>query len=84
MNCANAYVLTTLCLDTRGEVIGKNVGVTFSLHQAELHKAKGVENDFEAFQIESKWVEDAATPELVVAMRGFCDIAREMQEAALR
>ena len=80
----NVYVLTSLSLNSEGEVIAKNVGVTFSLHQAELHKAKGVENDFETFQISSNWLEDAATTDLVVAMREFCDIVRQMQEAALR
>ena len=80
----NVYVLTSLAINSDGEVIGKNVGVTFSLHQAELHKAKGVENDFETFQIASNWLEDAATTELVIAMREFCGMVRAMQEAALR
>jgi hypothetical protein len=37
------------------------VGVTFSLHEAERHKAQGVENEFETFQICSNWQEHAAT-----------------------
>jgi len=84
MDCAKVYVLTSLAINSDGEVIGKNAGVTFSLHEAELHKAKGVENDFETFQINSNWLEDSATTDLVLAMRGFCEIVREMQEAALR
>jgi len=80
----NVYVLTSLSLNSEGEVTNRNVGISFSLHKAELHKAKGVENDFETFQIASNWVEDAATTDLVLAMRKFCDMVREMQEAALR
>jgi hypothetical protein len=80
----NVYVLTSLSFNAEGEVIGKNVGVTFSLHQAELHKAKGVENDFETFQIASNWLEDAATTELVIAMREFRSMVEEWQAAALR
>jgi hypothetical protein len=80
----NMYVLTSLAINSEGEVTGKNVGVTFNLHKAELHKAKGVENDFETFQIGANFLEDAATTDLVIAMRGFCDIVKEMQEAALR
>ena len=78
------HVLTSLSLNSEGEVISRNVGVTFSLHEAERHREKGIENDFQTFHIASKWLEDAATTDLVVAMRGFCDIVREMQEAALR
>jgi len=84
MDCVNVYVLTTLSLDDEGNVLPCNVGVTFSLHEAEAHRAKGVENEFETFQIDSDWQEDAATTELVVAMRGFRDMVREMQEEALR
>ena len=80
----NVYVLTSLTINSDVEVIDENVRVTFSLHEAERHKEKGIENDFETFQIDSKWLEDAATTELVVLMRGFCDMVREMQEAALR
>lgn len=80
----NVYVLTSLTIKSDGEVIDKNVGVTFSLHQAEIHKAKGIENDFDTFQIASNWLEDTATTDLVLVMREFCGIVRAMQEAALR
>ena len=80
----NVYVLTSLAINSDGEVIGKNVGVTFSLHEAERHRERGIENDFETFQIASNWLEDAATTDLVVAMRGFCAIVKDMQDAALR
>jgi hypothetical protein len=84
MDCVYVYVLTSLAIDSNGEVIGKNVGVTFSLHEAEIHRAKGVENEFERFQVDANWLENAATTELVIAMRGFREIVKEMQEAALR
>jgi hypothetical protein len=84
MDCVHVYVLTSLAIDSNGEVIGKNVGVTFSLHEAEVHRARGVENEFERFQVDGNWLENAATTELVVAMRGFREIVKEMQEAALR
>ena len=84
MECVNAYVLTTLSLDWKGNVHSRNVGVTFSLHEAERHKARGVENEFESFLIGTNWREQVATTEVVFAMREFCEMVREMQEAALR
>jgi hypothetical protein len=84
MDSLHVYILTCLSLDGKGDVISRNVGVTFSIHEAEIHKSKGIEHDFETFQIDSKWMEDAATTDLVVAMREFCGMVREWQEAALR
>jgi hypothetical protein len=78
------YVLTALSLDGTGEITNRNVGVTFSLHEAELHRGDGVANDYETFQTDANWQEDAATTDLVVAMRGFRDIVKQMQEEALR
>lgn len=84
MDDANIYVLTSLSIDAIGNVISRNVGVTFNIHEAEEHKAGCVEHDFETFQIDANWHEDAATSELVIAMRGFRDMVREWQEEALR
>lgn len=84
MDSCPVYVLTNLSLDGKGDVISRNTGVTFSLHESELHRAKGVENEYEEFHIDSNWLEDAATTDLVVAMREFCGMVREWQEAALR
>jgi hypothetical protein len=78
------YVLTALSLDSTGKITNKNVGVTLSLHEAEVHRAERVERDFETFQIDSNWQEDAATTDLVVAMRTFRSIVEEMQSEALR
>jgi hypothetical protein len=83
MDCLNVYVLTTLCINCKGNVQSRNIGVTFSLHQAERHKGQGVEHDFESFLIGTNWREDAATTDLVHAMREFCDMVREWQAAAL-
>ena len=84
MNSPSVFVLTRLGMDEQGNVTSKNVGVTFSLHEAEIHRSKGVEYDFEVFQIDANWQEDAAASNLVVAMREFCGMVREWQEAALR
>jgi hypothetical protein len=84
MEMTNVYVLMTLSMGSRGEVVRKNVGVTFSLHEAEDHQDKDISNEFETFQIAANWQEDAATTNLVVAMREFTGIVREMQEESLR
>lgn len=84
MESFNVYVLTKLSLDNNGGVVSRNLGVTFSLHEAEAHREKGVENDYETFEIESNWREDAATTDLVVALRQFREIVEMQQEEALR
>ena len=83
MDCVNAYVLTKLSLDSKGNVQSRNVGVTFSLHEAERHKARGVENEFESFLIATNWQEDAAQTNLVFAMREFRSMVEQWQAAAL-
>jgi hypothetical protein len=82
MDCLNVYVLTTLCINCKGNVQSRNVGVTFSLHEAECHRVKGIENDFESFPVAPNWQEHAATTDLVIAMREFCDIVKELQQDA--
>jgi len=79
---SNVYVLTSLFFDSKGDIACRNVGVTFSLHEAERHQAQGVENDYETFQIGSNWQEHAATTELVFVMREFCDMVKELQQDA--
>jgi hypothetical protein len=78
------FVLMTLSIGSQGEVVRKNVGVTFCLHEAEDHQNKDISNEFETFQIDANWQEDAATTNLVTAMREFTGMVREMQEEALR
>lgn len=84
MEMTNVYVLMTLSIDSQGEVARKNVGVTFSLHEAEKHQDNDISNEFETFRIDSNWKEDRATTGLVIAMREFRDMVRVMQEEALR
>jgi hypothetical protein len=79
---SNVYVLTSLFVDSKGNITSRNVGVTFSQHEAERHKGQGVENEFETFQICSNWQEHVATTGLVVAMREFCDMVKELQQDA--
>ena len=84
METTNVYVLITLSIGSRGEVVRKNVGVTFSLYEADNHQDKDLGNEFETFQIDANWQEDAATSNLVAAIREFTGMVREMQEEALR
>lgn len=84
MQSGTVYILTTLSLDSNGSVTSLNVGATFGLHEAERHKAQGIEHDFESFHIDANWQEDAATTALVIAMREFRCMVEEMQREALR
>ena len=84
MNCLNLYVLTTLRIDAAGNVASRNVGVTFDIFEAEAHRALGIENDFDTFEVSDDWREDAEQSNLVGVMRDFRDIVLRMQEAALR
>ena len=79
---SNVYVLTSLFVDSKGNITSRNVGVTFSLHEAERHKGQGVENEYETFQIGLNWQEHAATADLVFAMREFCGMVKELQRDA--
>ena len=84
MESVSVYVLTALFLDAKGAVVSRNVGVTSDIHEAEAHKAKGMENDFEIFAIAADWREDAEQTALVNAMREFREMVRHWQEEALR
>ena len=83
MESTRVYVLTTLSLEANG-ITSRNVGVTCSIHEAEAHKAKGVENEFETHSVHADWQEDAATTDLIVALRTFRRIVEEQQAEALR
>ena len=80
----DTYVLTKLTLDDDGKVIRSNVAVTFDIHEAEAHREADVANSFQAFSVAAEWQEDAATTDLVVAMRTFRSMVEEMQREALR
>jgi len=60
-----------LTSDDHDTIVGRNVGATCSLHTAERHRSKSVDNDFECFQLESNWQQAAASTDLIMAMRGL-------------
>jgi len=84
MECLNVYVLTTLSIDAKGNVVSGNVGVTFDIFEAEAHKGRGVENDFDMFLVPGEWREEAEQSILVTTMRDFREMVVQLQEAALR
>jgi hypothetical protein len=84
MEFVHVFVLTTLALDKNGDVKSRNVATTFDLFEAEDHKNKGVENDYETFVVPCDWREDAEQSELISAMRDFRKMVKEMQDASLR
>lgn len=84
MKCLHVYVLTTLFIDGKGDVVSRNIGATLDVFEAEAHRAHGVENDFETFIVSGKWREDAEQSALIMAMRDFRELVQQMQEAALR
>ena len=84
MDCLTLYVLTTLSIDLGGNVVSRNIAVTFDVFEAEVHKARGIENDFETFPIPVNWREDVEQSSLIKTMRDFRELVQEMQQAALR
>ena len=84
MDYFHVFVLTSLDLDKSGDVKSRNVAVTFDLFEAEDHRNKGVENDYDVFVVPCDWQEDAAQSELISAMREFREIVKQMQDEALR
>lgn len=84
MEFVHVFVLTSLSLDKNGEVKSRNVAVTFDLFEAEDHRNKRVENGYDTFVVPSDWRDDAATSELVIAMRAFRDYVDELRAEALR
>ena len=71
MDYFHVFVLTSLSLDKNGEVKSRNLAVTFDLFEAEDHRNKSFENDYETFVVPCDWREDAEQSELVAAMREF-------------
>lgn len=84
MECLNVYVLTALSIDAGGNVVSRNVGVTFDIFEAEAHRAEGVEHDCETFVVSGEWRQDAEQSNLISTMRDFRQMVLEMQEASLR
>jgi hypothetical protein len=84
MDYFHVFVLTSLSLNKNGDVKSRNVAVTFDLFEAEDHRNKNVENDYDTFVVPSDWREDAEQSELIAAMREFRTMVKQMQDAALR
>jgi hypothetical protein len=80
----HVFVLTKLVIDPNSTVVSKNIGATFNIHDAEKYAASDVANGYETFEVESNWQEDAATTDLVGAMRAFRDYVEELRAEALR
>ena len=84
MDYFHVFVLKHLYLDRNGDVKSRNVAVTFDLFEAEDHRNKGVENDYDTFVVPGDWRENAEQSSLIAAMREFRTIVKQMQDAALR
>jgi len=82
MDYFHVFVLTSLSIDENGDANRRNVAVTFDLFEAEDHRNKGVENDYDTFVVPSDWQDDAATTGLVTAMREFRSMVEELQQDA--
>jgi hypothetical protein len=84
MDYLHVFVLSHLSLGKNGDVKSRNVAVTFDLFEAEDHRNKGAENDYDTFVVPSDFRENAEQSELISAMREFRTIVKQMQDAALR
>jgi hypothetical protein len=84
MEFVHVFVLTSLALDRSGDVKSRNVAVTFDLFEAEDHRNKGVENDYDTFVVPSDWRENAEQSQLISAMREVREMFKAMQDEALR
>lgn len=84
MNPVRIFALTCLYIDSAGNLANRNVGVTFSLLEAEAYRAQSIEHDFQTFGVSVHWREDTEQSNLVKTMRDLRAMVQEMQEAALR
>jgi hypothetical protein len=65
MDGAPIFVLTSLYLDDAGNVAYRNVRVTFDRLEAEAHRARDIEYDFQSSNVSVNWREDAEQSNLV-------------------
>ena len=84
MDYFHVFVLKHLYLDRNGDVKSRNVAVTFDLFEAEDHRNKGVENDYDTFVVPCDWPKEAEQSELISTMREFRAMVKQMQDEALR
>ncbi len=61
----HVFVLTSLSIDENGDVKRRNVAVTFDLFEAEDHRNRGVEHEYDVFVVAGDWREDAEQSNLV-------------------
>jgi hypothetical protein len=59
MDYFHVFVLTSLSIDENGDVKRWNVAVTFDLFEAEDHRNRGVEHEYDVFVVPCDWREDA-------------------------
>ena len=71
------YVLKRERINNEGQIVSQNVGVTFSIHDAELHKGESFENDFDTLQYSGDMQEESTTTRLILAMRECAAIVKE-------
>jgi hypothetical protein len=76
--------LINLSMNVEGNVISRDVGVTFDVLEAEGHKTKSVEYEFKVFAVLGNWREDAELSKLMASMRDFREMVKAMQDEALR
>lgn len=58
--------------------------MTFDVLEAEAHRGKGVEREFEVFAVPGAWPEAAEQSKLIASMRDFREMVKAMQDEALR
>lgn len=51
MDYFHVFVLTSLSIDENGDVKRRNVAVTFDLFEAEDHRNRGVEHEYDVFVV---------------------------------
>jgi hypothetical protein len=76
----HVFVLTSLSIDEDGDVKRRNVAVTFDLFEAEDHRNRGVEHEYDVFVVPGDWRDDAEQSNLVKALRDLREMARQRQE----
>ena len=62
----HVFVLTSLSIDEDGDVKRRNVAATFDLFEAEDHRNRGVEHEYDIFVVPGDWREDAEKSNLVL------------------
>jgi len=67
MDFVHVFVLTSLSIDEDGDVKRRNVAATFDLFEAEDHRNRGVEHEYDVFVVPGDWREDAEQSNLVLS-----------------